>query len=74
VASHQEAGRYALPETTSFQSSPLVAGEVLYVTTPTSTYAIDATNGKLIWTQKYEPKSMGLGTGIRGTVYEDERL
>jgi alcohol dehydrogenase (cytochrome c) len=74
VSTLKETGRYQLPETTSFQSGPLVIGDSLFVTTATSTYALNAATGKLLWSQKYEPKSMGLGTGIRGAAYADGRL
>ena len=49
-------------------------GETLYVTTATSTYAINARDGKLRWSNKYTPKSMGLGTPVRGVAYSDGRL
>lgn len=74
VGKLMETGRYELPETTSFQSGPLVVGDTLFVTTATSTYATNAATGKPLWTHKYEPKSMGLGTGIRGAAFADNRL
>jgi alcohol dehydrogenase (cytochrome c) len=74
VGSLHEVGRYQLPETTSFQSGPIVADGVLFVTTATSTYAVNASNGKLLWSQKYQPKSLGLGTGVRGAAYVNGRL
>jgi alcohol dehydrogenase (cytochrome c) len=74
VGTLKKAGTYELPETTSFQSAPLVAGDMLFVTTATSTYAMNATSATPVWTQKYAPKSMGLGTGIRGAAYWKGRL
>ncbi len=74
VGSLQEVGRYELPETTSFQTNPIVAEGRLFVTTATSTYAIDATTGKSLWTHKYSPKSMGLGTPVRGLAWHQGRL
>jgi alcohol dehydrogenase (cytochrome c) len=74
VGSLHEVGRYQLPETTSFQSGPIIADGVLFVTTATSTYAVNASNGKLLWSQKYQPKSLGLGTGVRGAAYVNGRL
>ena len=74
VGSLREVARYELPETTSFQSGPIIADDVLFVTTATSTYAVNASNGRLLWSQKYEPKSMGLGTGVRGAAYLGGRL
>jgi alcohol dehydrogenase (cytochrome c) len=63
-----------LPETTSFQAGPIIVGETLYVTTATSTYAVDARSGRLIWSSVYKPKSMGLGTPVRGVAYSAGRL
>src|SRR6476661_4109527 len=40
VASLQEVGRFRIPETMSFQSDAVVAGDTLYVTTRDSTYAM----------------------------------
>jgi PQQ-dependent dehydrogenase (methanol/ethanol family) len=74
VGSLDEIGSYQLPETTSFSAGPIVVGDTLYVTTATSTYAVDATSGKLLWSHKYAPKSMGLGTGVRGVAFANGRL
>ena len=74
VGSLKEVARFTLPETTSFQSGPVIVGNTLFVTTATSTYAINASTAKSLWTHKYEPKSMGLGTGIRGAAYSAGRL
>ena len=69
-----EVARQELPETTSFQTGPVVVGNMMYVTTATATYAINAVTGKLLWTQKYAAKSLGLGTPVRGVAYSDGRL
>jgi alcohol dehydrogenase (cytochrome c) len=74
VSSLTEVGRYELPETTSFQSGPVVVDGALYVTTATGTYAMDAKTGKLQWSHKYPAKSMGLGTPVRGVAYHEGRL
>lgn len=42
-----------LGESGSFQSSPVIYDGVLYVTTAYSTYAVDATSCKKLWTQNY---------------------
>ena len=47
VSSLVQVGRYELPETTSFQAGPLVIGDTMFVTTATSTYAMDARRGTL---------------------------
>jgi len=69
VKSLRQVGRYQLPETTSFQAGPVMVGNTIYVTTATATYAMDARSGKLRWSNKYTPKSMGLGTPVRGVAY-----
>jgi glucose dehydrogenase len=74
VDSLVQVGRYELPETTSFQAGPVVVKNRLYVTTATATYALDARTGKLLWIQKYNPKSFGIGTPVRGLAYADGRL
>jgi alcohol dehydrogenase (cytochrome c) len=66
--------RYKLPETVSFESGPVVVGDTMYFTTATSTYAINAVTGELLWTNKYPAKSRGLGTPVRGVAYFDGRL
>ncbi|HEY3298215.1 MAG TPA: PQQ-binding-like beta-propeller repeat protein, partial [Armatimonadota bacterium] len=74
VKSLRQVGKYQLPETTSFQAGPVMVGKTIYLTTATSTYAVDARTGKLLWSNKYAPKSMGLGTPVRGLAYANGRL
>jgi len=66
-----EVGRYTLPETTSFQTGPIAVAGALYVTSATGTYALNSTNGQLLWSQTYPAKSLGLGTGNRGAAYAE---
>lgn len=74
VGSLTEVGHYELPETTSFQSGPVVADGTIFVTTATGTYAINATTGQLLWSHQYSAKSLGLGTPVRGVAWHDGRL
>jgi alcohol dehydrogenase (cytochrome c) len=74
VKSLVEVGRCELPETTSFQSGPIMVNETLYVTTATSTYAMDARTGMLRWSHTYPTKSLGIGTPVRAVAYADGRL
>jgi alcohol dehydrogenase (cytochrome c) len=74
VKSLRQVGRYQLPETTSFQAGPVMVGRAIYVTTATATYAVDAISGKLRWHSKFTPKSLGLGTPVRGVAYADGKL
>jgi alcohol dehydrogenase (cytochrome c) len=69
-----EVGRYQTAETTSFQTGPVVVGNMMYFTTATRTYAIDARTGLVHWIKIYTPKAMGLGTPVRGLSYANGRL
>ena len=69
-----QVGRCELPETTSFQSGPVMVDRTLYVTTATSTYAMDARTGRLGWSSTYPAKSLGIGTPVRAVAYADDRL
>ena len=62
VASLAEVARFKLPETTAFQSGPVLMDGTLYVTTAANTYAIDARTGEQRWVHHFEPKSLGIGT------------
>jgi alcohol dehydrogenase (cytochrome c) len=66
VASLSEVARFKLPETTAFQSGPVLIDGTLFVTTATDTYAIDARTGEQRWVHHFEPKSLGIGTPVRG--------
>src|SRR4051812_27063036 len=74
VASLTEIARFKLPETTAFQSGPVLIDGTIYVTTATNTYALDARTGEQRWSQHFEPKSLGIGTPVRGVGYDAGRL
>lgn len=74
VASLSEVARFKLPESTAFQSGPLLIDGTMFVTTATNTYAFDPRTGEQRWVQHFEPKSMGIGTPVRGVGYADGRL
>ena len=74
VASLAEVARFKIPETTAFQSGPVLIDGTMYVTTATNTYAIDARTGEQRWAQHFEPKSLGIGTPVRGVGYGNGRL
>ena len=57
-----------------FESTPLMIDGTLYVTTATNTYAIDARTGEQRWVHHFEPKSLGIGTPVRGVGYGGGRL
>jgi alcohol dehydrogenase (cytochrome c) len=74
VASLTEVARFKLPETTAFQSGPVLIDGTMYVTTATNTYALDARTAEQRWSHHFDAKSMGLGTPVRGVGYADGRL
>src|SRR5215831_1978871 len=61
VGSLREVARFKIPETTSFQSDPVVVGGTLYVTTLHNTYAIDARTGQQRWVRLHDLKNPGPG-------------
>jgi len=73
VGSLTEVARFKLPETMAFQSGPVLIDGTMYVTTPSNTYALDARTGEQRWIQRYEPKSFGIGTPVRGVGHADGR-
>ena len=74
VGSLAEVARFKLPETTPFQSGPVLIDGTMYVTTANNTYAVDPRTGEQRWVQRFEPKSAGIGTPVRGVGYADGRL
>jgi alcohol dehydrogenase (cytochrome c) len=75
VARLQEVARFKVPETMSFQSEPVVAGDTIYVTTRENTYAIDARTAAQRWARHHDlehrdsPGRLG-----RGVAYADGRV
>ena len=57
VASLAEVARFKLPETTAFQSGPVLIDGTMYVTTANNTYALDPRTGEQRWLQRYERAS-----------------
>ena len=78
VAQLTEAFTCPLNETTGFQSSPVVAGGRLFITTGTSTFAFNATTGELLWKKSYDvqPNALSVNIGVphRGLVYADNTV
>jgi alcohol dehydrogenase (cytochrome c) len=74
VAQLKEVGRCKIPETLSFQCNPVVVGDSMFITTVKSTYAFDARTGEQQWVRTIEPKTMMIGTPVRGVAYADGRL
>ena len=74
VAKLKEIARFKIPETLSFQCGPVVVGDTMFITTVTSTYAIDARTGKQRWVRTIKPTTQMIGTPVRGVAYTDGRL
>jgi len=65
---------YTLPEATSLQTGPIVVGGVMYFTTDTISYAIDAGSCAEKWRQvRHSPTPSALAVN-RGFAYMDGRL
>jgi alcohol dehydrogenase (cytochrome c) len=73
VAQLKEVARFQIPETLSFQCGPVVVGGSMFITTVTSTYAIDARTGKEHWVRTIKPSTHMIGTPVRGVAYADGR-
>ncbi len=66
---------YALPEPTSFQTGPLVIDGVLYFTSPSGSFAVDAATCEERWRVTHSvPKGEGVISANRGFAYLDGKL
>ena len=74
VSRLREVCRYALPEVTSLQTGPLVIGGVLYFTTDTISYAIDAASCAEQWKYVRHSDTPHPLAVHRGFAYLDGRL
>ena len=66
--------RVKIPERLSFQSDVVVASGTIYVTTRTSTYAIDARTGEQRWVRIHEITGTSPGRLGRGVAYADGKV
>jgi len=74
VAQLKQICSYPLPEATSFQTAPIVVDGVMYFTTDTISYAIDASTCAERWKQvRHSPTPSSLGVN-RGFGYMNGRL
>jgi alcohol dehydrogenase (cytochrome c) len=67
-------GMYQAGDTKQFHTNPVVYKGVMYITTPYSTIALDATSGKLRWRHNWKPKSVEGWPPNRGAAIKDGRL
>ncbi len=61
-------------DTKPFHNNPVVYRGVMYVTTSTSTIALDATNCKVKWRHNWKPKSIEVHPPNRGVAIKDGRV
>lgn len=74
VASLRAACIYQASDTKAFHTNPLVYRGVMYLTTSTSTMAIDATTCKERWRHNWRPKSVEVWPPNRGVAIKDGRV
>ncbi len=65
---------YQMGERDNFQTGPIVHDGVMYVTTMTSTVALDAATCRMKWRHRWEPKDSMAWERNRGVVVKDGRV
>lgn len=65
---------YQASDTKAFHNNPVVYRGVMYITTSTSTMAINATNCKLKWRHNWRPRSVEIWAPNRGVAIKDGRV
>ncbi len=71
AASLRPVWMYQAGDTNTFHTNPLVYRGVMYLTTATSTIALDATNGKVMWRHNWRPKGKPGWPVQRGVAIKD---
>jgi alcohol dehydrogenase (cytochrome c) len=74
VASLRPACLYQASDTRAFHNNPIVYRGVMYITTASSTIAIDATNCRVRWRHDRRAKSIEVWLPNRGVAIKDGRL
>lgn len=65
---------YQAGDTKAFHNNPIVYRGVMYITTSTSTMALDATTCRLKWRHDWRPKSIEVHPPNRGVAIKDGRV
>jgi alcohol dehydrogenase (cytochrome c) len=66
---------FTIPESGQLQTTPVVAGGIMYVTAPNQCYALDAGTGREIWQYKRPPtKGVSGGNANRGASVAGDRV
>ena len=71
AASLRPVWMYQAGDTNTFHTNPLVYRGVMYLTTATSTIALDATNGKVLWRHNWKLKGKPGWAVQRGVAIKD---
>lgn len=74
VADLKPVCKLSIGEQGSFESGLVVVGDVLYVTTPHTTVAANATDCKVLWRDVYQPEEADVFPVNRGVAYLDGRV
>lgn len=74
VASLRPVAMYQAGDLNSFHTNPIVYQGVMYITTPTSTIALDATTCKLRWRYDRRPKGKEGWANNRGVAIKDGKV
>lgn len=65
---------YQASDTKAFHTNPVVYRGVMYITTSTSTIALDAANCRQKWRHDWKPKSLEIHPPNRGVAIKDGRV
>src|SRR5262245_61027923 len=65
---------YQMGERDNFQTGPIVYNGTMYVTTQTTTVALDAATCRVKWRQTFEPRETGGWARNRGVAIKDGRV
>lgn len=74
AATLRPACMYQASDTKAFHNNPVVYRGVMYITTSTSTIALDATNCRQKWRHDWKPKSIEIHPPNRGVAIKDGRV
>jgi alcohol dehydrogenase (cytochrome c) len=74
VAGVRQICSFPVPEKTTFESSLVEIGGMLYFTTGSTTYAIDAANCRLKWQEKHDGGGPGGFGTVRGVAVAGKRV
>ncbi|MBL8206799.1 MAG: PQQ-binding-like beta-propeller repeat protein [Blastocatellia bacterium] len=74
AATLRPACMYQASDTKAFHNNPVVYRGVIYITTSTSTIALDAANCRQKWRHDWKPKSIEIHPPNRGVAIKDGRV